>query len=274
MLINRESRTLIILAILLVMHSLSARAELSTQAKAGAAAYVIDFSQYQGGPVDKWLETHNYRLEKDARNRQLLRLSIKDGILLLEAKARMNGFILNDSINLENARTIKITWGVKKYPEDVSYQNKVNNEALMLYVFFGKEKIPSGHLLIPNSPYFIGLFLCQDERLNFPYKGRYFHIGGRFVCLGKPAPDEMTVSQFDLDRNFKSYFNKGETPSISGIGFGVDTSKAGGDGKAAAFIKRIEFFEKPMPSNESSSDKPMHRQVESMAVLSQLLLEP
>jgi hypothetical protein len=107
--------------------------------------------------------------------------------------------------------------------------------------------------LIPNSPYFIGLFLCQDEQVNFPYKGRYFHTGGRFVCLGKPAPDAMTVSEFDLDRGFKSYFSKGETPGISGIGFGVDTSKAGGDGKAAAFIRRIEFFEKPMSGSASSS---------------------
>ena len=115
----------------------------------------------------------------------------------------------------------------------------------MLYIFFGKEKIASGHVLIPNSPYFIGLFLCQDEQVNFPYKGRFFHTGGRFVCLGKPEPDDLTVSEFNLDRSFKSYFNKGATPDITGIGFGVDTSKAGADGKAAAFIKSIEFFDKP-----------------------------
>jgi hypothetical protein len=37
-------------------------------------------------------------------------------------------------------------------------------------------------VLIPNSLYFIGLFLCQDDRTNFPHKGPYFHASGRFVC--------------------------------------------------------------------------------------------
>jgi len=238
-------RILIVFAALVVIHSLSARAEDISQPNVGSMPYTIDFSGYGGGSVDKWLETRNYKFERDAKNRGLLGLSITDRVLTLEAKGRMRGFILNDSVNLEKVHTIRINWGVKKYPQDVSYHNKVNNEALMLYIFFGKEKVPSGHVLIPNSPYFIGVFLCQDEQLNFPYKGRYFHTGGRFVCLGKPEPGQMTVSEFDLDRSFKSYFSKKETPGVTGIGFGVDTSKAGGGGTGAAFIKSIEFLEKP-----------------------------
>ena len=70
----------------------------------GTATYAIDFSAYRGGPVDKWLETRNYKFEKDAKNRQLLGLSINAGILELEAKGRMSGFILNDSVNLETSR--------------------------------------------------------------------------------------------------------------------------------------------------------------------------
>ena len=112
----------------------------------------------------------------------------------------------------------------------------------MLYFFFGTEKISSGNVLIPNSPYFIALFLCQDEKVDFPYKGRYFHTGGRFVCLGKPTPNETVVSEFDLDAAFKRYFDKNRTPGITGIVFGIDTSKAGGGGAAEAFIKSIEFI--------------------------------
>jgi len=232
------------LVVFFLFQTLPACAEVVGSMKIGTTA-AINFSSYTGGSVETWLKTVGYKFEKDARNQNLLNLSITDGILTLEAKARMNGFILNDSVNLDKVRSIRINWGVKHYPRDVSYGRKVNNEALMLYIFFGTEKVSSGHILIPNSPYFIGLFLCQDEQVNFPYKGRYFHSGGRFVCLGKPEPGQMTVSEFDLDEAFKSYFGKKETPGITGIGFGVDTSKAGDNGIGAAFIKSIEFIEAP-----------------------------
>ena len=218
------------------------RAEAAAPVYSGNGRFVIDFSGYTGGSVEELLQSRGYKFEKDAKNRELLNLAITDQTLELTAKGPMSGFIVNDSVNLENVRKIRINWGVRRYPAGTSYENKVNNEALMLYVFFGREKVSSGHLLIPNSPYFIGLFLCQNERVNFPYKGLYFHIGGRFVCLGKPNPGESVVSEFDLDQEFKRYFVKQVTPAISGIAFGIDTSKAREQGKAAAFLKRIEFL--------------------------------
>jgi hypothetical protein len=211
----------------------------------------IDFSGYAGGSPEKWLVSRGFKLEKDATNRTLLGLSITNQTLELTANGRLSGFIFNDSIDLNNVGSVRINWGIRQYPQEASYQNKVNNEALMLYFFFGKEKVSSGSILIPNSPYFIGLFLCQDEQVNFPYKGRYFHIGGRFVCLGKPDPGESVVSEFDLDSAFRSYFGKKQTPGITGIAFGVDTSKAGGGGKGAAFIKSIEFFDESRLSPKS-----------------------
>ena len=234
-----------LLAPLLIVHSLSTKAEVISEARVGTAPYTIDFSGYKGGAVDKWLEKQNYRFERDAKNRRLLALSITNSVLTLEEKGRMSGFILNDSVKIAAVQRVRINWGITKYPLEASYRNKVNNEALMLYIFFGTERIASGHILIPNSPYFIGLFLCQDEQVNFPYKGHYFHEGGRFVCLGKPEPGEMTVSEFDLDRSFRNYFGKTKTPGIAGIAFGLDTSKAGGDGTGGAFIKSIEFVEAP-----------------------------
>lgn len=113
----------------------------------------------------------------------------------------------------------------------------------MIYIFFGYDKISSGSFLIPNSPYFIGLFLCEDEKVNFPYEGRYFQKGGRFVCLGKPKPGEMVISEFDLITAFQTYFEKDEIPVISGISLAIDTRKSKGGGKAAAFIKSVEFIE-------------------------------
>jgi hypothetical protein len=241
-------RTSRILAVLLVGGAYgmltSAAAEAVNQDSNIKPGYFIDFSNYSGGSVDAWLTEHGYKLERDAKNSKLLGLSIIDRVFNIEAKARMSGFILNDHIDLQNVKSIKLTWGVKKYPKDVSYDRHINNEALMLYIFFGKEKVSSGHVLIPNSPYFIGLFLCQDDQVNYPYVGRYFHTGGRFVCLGKPQPGETVSTEFNLDEAFKSYFSKKETPGITGIGFGIDTSKAGDGGRGAAFIKSVRFIER------------------------------
>jgi hypothetical protein len=63
--------------------------------------------------------------------------------------------------------------------------------------------------------------------------------------LGKPAPGETIVSGFDLDSAFKNYFSKKETQGITGIGFGIDTSKAGGRGSSATSVKSIEFSQQP-----------------------------
>ena len=55
----------------------------------------------------------------------------------------------------------------------------MRNEALMVIIFMGDERLTSGSLFIPNSPYFIGLNLCHgDDRVNQPYVGSYFKKGG------------------------------------------------------------------------------------------------
>jgi hypothetical protein len=225
--------------------SVIAAAVLMLSAAAGAApVYTLNFAQgYTGGPVDQWLRSRGFQLEKDAKDSRRLQLSIADDTLTLRALGKLRGFLLNDAVNLPRAGRVRIEWGINQYPRDVAYSRQINNEALMVYFFFGSEKISSGHILIPNSPYFIGLFLCQNDLVDHPYKGRYFHTGGRFVCLGKPKPGETVISEFDLESAFKRYFDKRTVPGITGVGLGVDTSASGNDGRAGAFIKRIEFLD-------------------------------
>src|SRR5262249_53976048 len=133
---------LTILPIALIVCS-SVHSEPMSQAKPVTASYVIDFAGYKGGSVDEWLKTRNYTFERGAKNRNLLDLSIAHDVLTLEAKGHMSGFILNDSVNVEKARTVRVNWGVKHYPQGISYQNKVNNEALMLYIFSARRKFPA-----------------------------------------------------------------------------------------------------------------------------------
>ena len=203
----------------------------------------VDFSDYAGGSIEEWLQTKGFRLEHGAEDPELLALSIHEGALVVEAKAPVKGFLVNQDVQLEKASRVRIHWGIIKYPKDASYERHLHNEALMLYIFFGQDKLPSGHVALPALPYFIGLFLGQEEPLNTPYQGRYFHAGGRFVSVGHPHPHDTVISEFDLSAAFQSYFDKDDVPMISGLTLGVDTFRSGNGGKAAAYIQRIEFLE-------------------------------
>jgi len=205
--------------------------------------HMIDFSDYAEGSVQTWLEEKGFTFQRDARNRKKLDLDVSEDALQLQAKAKMIGLILNEGVDLEEFSSIRIEWGVNQYPEGASYERKLNNEALAVMVFFGYDKISSGHFAIPNSPYFLSLFLGQEEKINKAYKGNYFKKSGRFICLGNPKPGETLVSTLDLVSTFKKYFEKDEVPLISGIALTVDTSKSGDNGQAAAYIKRVEFLE-------------------------------
>ena len=77
----------------------------------------------------------------------------------VEVKKRMLGVMLNEGVDLEEFSSIRLNWGIIQYPEGASYEQGVLNEALMVIVFFGYDKISSGHFAIPNAPYFIGFFI-------------------------------------------------------------------------------------------------------------------
>jgi hypothetical protein len=182
-------------------------------------------------------------LPSDAKNRKKLDLDVRGDALVLEAKRKARALIVNEAVDLEEYSSVRIEWGIIRYPEGASYERKVNNEAIMVVIFFGYDRISSGHFAIPNAPYFIGLFLGKEEQVNKGYKGRYYRKSGRFVCLGNPAPGETVVSEYDLVSAFRRKYEKDEVPVISGIALAVDTTSSGGKGKAAAFIKSIEFLE-------------------------------
>ena len=205
--------------------------------------YRLDFADYTGSSIEEWLQSKGFKLEEAAKDRSKLELSIQKGVLIFESKEALRGFLFKDAMSVEKFSRVRIEWGIIKYPEGASYEKQLNNEALMVYVFFGHEKLPSGLFALPDSPYFIGLYLGKDDRINVPYKGKYYHQGGRFVCLGNPKPHETVISEFDLATAFRTYFEKDEVPEISGIGFGVDTSASGDGGTAAAYIKWLEFLE-------------------------------
>jgi hypothetical protein len=205
--------------------------------------YFIDFTNYTEGSVESWLREKGFEFERDARDRKKLDLDVGEEGLILEAKRPMFGILLNETVDLEEFTSIRLEWGILRYPEGASYERGIRNEALMVMVFFGYDKISSGHFLIPNTPYFIGFFLGKEEEVGKGYVGQYFKKSGRYVCLGNPKPGETVLSEYDLVSAFKRKYEKDEVPIISGVAFAIDTSKSGNGGKAAAFIKSLEFLE-------------------------------
>lgn len=210
---------------------------------ASRQSYLVDFSDHAAGSVEEWLKTKGFVPEKDARRRDRFGLSADEHGLAIQAERRLFGVLTNERVDVPVVSGIEIVWGVTRYPKGASYERGVNNEAIMIYVFLGDERLPSGSFLIPDSPYFIALYLCRDDRLNHPYVGNYFKKSGRFVCLDQPKPGETTVSRFDLLSAYRAYFDKegDDDPAVSGMAISVDTSKSGDGGKAGAFIKRVRF---------------------------------
>jgi hypothetical protein len=205
--------------------------------------YTLDFSDYPGGPVDAWLQAKGLKFKESAKDRDSLKLSVTDGALSLEAKEAMRGLLMNNELDLTRFSKVQIEWGVAKYPEGASYAKDIRNQAIMLFLFFGKERISSGHLLYPNLPYFVGVYLCDNDQLHTPYTGNSYQEGGRYVCVGNPQPGTTVTSEFDLVTAFQTYFAKDEVPPISGLALEVDTRSSGNGGTAAAFIKRITILD-------------------------------
>ncbi|QEX18994.1 hypothetical protein FRZ44_43060 [Hypericibacter terrae] len=225
--------------------AITAVAWLAVAQASGAAdasvLYTTDFKGYTGGSVLDWLRSQHFVAKQDADNKSKIALSIQDGALALEAKKRALGLLLNET-DIPGARRIRIEWEVGAFPEGVSYDQGIRSEPIMVYTFFGSEKISSGSMLVPDSPYFIGLFLCEAGRTDHPYTGRYFKAGGRYVCANVVKAGDRIITEFDIGDAVKSYFKLGEIPPVSGFAIGIDTDNAKGNATAKSYIRKIEYL--------------------------------
>ena len=214
-------------------------------ASEGKLVHVVRFTDYELGPVEDWLLSKGFQFEQDAQRRNRIDLDVGEKGLVLEAKRKAFGIMPNESVNVPEFTYVEIDWGVNKFPEGVSYEQGVRNEAIMVFMFMGDERQPSGSLFIPDSPYFVGLFLCHgDDKLNQPYVGSYYKKGGRYVCGDRPAEGQLVTTRFNLLEAYRIYFDKerDDDPAVSGLALALDTKKAGEGGKALAFIREIRFY--------------------------------
>lgn len=208
-------------------------------------AHIIRFSDYETGSEEDWLQAKGFVFERDMLKRHFIDLEVTDDRLLIEAKRRAMGVMVNETVNVAEFSHIEVDWGVNQFPVDVSWEEGVRNEAIMIIFFMGDERLPSGSIFIPDSPYFIGLFPCHGEdRVNHPYQGRFYKKQGRFVCLDRPAPGESITSRFNLLEGYRTFFDKerDDDPGISGLAIVLDTKKSGNRGQTSAFIKELRIY--------------------------------
>ena len=211
----------------------------------GRLVQIVRFHDYEIGSIDDWLAAKGFGFEQDAKRRDRLDFDIENNALVIASHRRSLGLLPNEAVNVPEFSYIEIDWGVNKHPVGASYEQGVRNEAIMAIVFMGDERQPSGSLFIPNSPHFIGLFLCSGEdKIGHPYVGKYFTKGGRYVCVDRPALGEMVTSRFNLMTGYREFFDKenDDDPGISGIALALDTKKAKDGGKTSAFIQEIRFY--------------------------------
>jgi hypothetical protein len=204
--------------------------------------YTLDFSRRADASPDEWFADQGFHFTEEAKNRKSIDLFFNDTGLVVMSNKKARGFILNKNIELKEFSSIRVTWGIIRYPRDIPRPSNTINEGLFLVVFFGSEKVPSGHVWLPDTYPFIGLFLGRDEQAGVPYKGTFYHKAGRLFCQGNPRPFETVTSVFDLKATYKSFFGADRPAPINGIGIGVNTLFAGENGKAAAYINKIEIL--------------------------------
>jgi hypothetical protein len=210
---------------------------------AGTDCFGLDFGDHAGGPVGDWLARKGLALEKDAGRPDRIALSPARRGLRLEARSQVLGLVVRKGLDLPGCHVVEIEWGVERFPEGASWETGIRNEALSVMVFFGHRDIPSGNLFIPDTPYFLALFLGTDETVNRAYKARSYPNSGRWVCLETPQTGHMVTSRIDLAPLFREQFGVSEVPPISGVALSVDTSNSKGQGRAAAVIRGIRFVQ-------------------------------
>jgi hypothetical protein len=211
-------------------------------ASAASISYDVKFFDYHGGSTLDWLARKGFEPKREAANANRVLLSHTGSALVLETKERAAGLLLS-KVNIATYSKIRIKWGVNAFPPAASYANGIRSESIMIYVFFGTEKISSGSPLVPDSPYFIGLYLCDSDPVGVPFKGRYFQAGGRYVCIDHASRGEEVITNYPLAKAFRQMFGQSQAPPISALGVGIDTENAKGNGVAKSFLIEIELLE-------------------------------
>jgi hypothetical protein len=183
-----------------------------------------------------WLTQQGFRFLQGSTSSS--RLSLGDRGLKIELLTGAEMLFAKEGLSVAQPARLSVRWGVERFPDGANWNSGVNREAVMVIVQFGTERLSGGFL--PARPYFIGFFLCQNERRGFAYTGRSYTQQGRYICVDKPAAGAEVTSTLNLDDQFRAAFKtSGPVPAVTGVGVEADTSGLGVEGRASAWIRSI-----------------------------------
>jgi len=202
----------------------------------------LDFTTI-GPNARQWLKRHGFILKKDMANDSFIRLAgSKEQGLLISVEQSAFGLAVRRDLDLRDVGRVEVQWGVTRYPKGADWQRGVHREPLMVTLFFGPE-VAADHFYLPDSPFFIGLFLCQDGSRNSPYIGKSYRQTGRYYCFDDAGKNLSSTGIINIAAAYRKWFATDVVPPLTGIGIEVDTSDLA-DGSACAWLKKIVLYKR------------------------------
>ena len=205
----------------------------------GKVLYTLDFTTQKDGDAKGWLKSKGIKFVLDA---EALSMKFSGGKLVVQTsgeKAGMFGIKFPSGKQLNNIGSVKIEWGVNKFPQGANWENDNNRLAIGALFVLGREKFSSGLPFgINPAPYFLCPFIGQKEKVGQRYLGALYKEGGRYYCVANKKGSTV-VTHFNIAQKFQQEFKK-SVPPLTAFAFQMNTEDTSGG--AQAFIKRITFY--------------------------------
>ena len=143
---------------------------------------------------------------------------------------------------LKNIGSVRIVWGVDKFPKGANWAAGNNRLAIGALIALGTEKLSSGLPMgINAAPPFFGPFIGEKERVGKRYLGKLYKKGGRYYCVSNKNSGATVTTNFNISQKYQQEFKK-PAPPVTAFAFQMNTEDTSGG--AQAFIKSITFYSK------------------------------
>lgn len=208
----------------------------------GKVLYSLDFTKQKEGDAKAWLRSKGFKFLLDA---SALSMKFQGGKLRISTsgqKAGIFGIQFPAGRALKNIGSVKIVWGVDRFPKGANWEAGNNRLAIGALLTLGTKKLSSGLPLGVNAaPPFLGPFIGEKERVGKMYIGALYKEGGRYYCVSNQGGGATVTTRFNISQKYQQAFKKA-APPLTAFGFQMNTKDTSGG--AQAFLKSITFYSK------------------------------